>query len=200
MSMMTKLKGALLVGAMMVAPAAQAAPIDVTYTVSGSSGNWTYDFSLTNNLGGGNLIYFFGVQLQGHNIAGAPAGWNGNVWASWNPLTDDGAGPNITFDNNWINFGSTFGTGQTLSGFKATSSLSSPLDPVSWFAYATGGTYSGPGAFRTGGNPGFTGTATSGVAAVPEPATWAMMLAGFGAVGFAMRTRSRTSVNKVQFA
>jgi len=30
--------------------------------------------------------------------------------------------------------------------------------------------------------------------AVPEPATWAMMLAGFGLVGFAARRRARTSV------
>lgn len=30
--------------------------------------------------------------------------------------------------------------------------------------------------------------------AVPEPATWAMMLAGFGAVGFVMRRRQRQTV------
>lgn len=35
------------------------------------------------------------------------------------------------------------------------------------------------------------------VAAVPEPATWAMMLVGFGGIGFAMRRRSkvRTTVS-----
>jgi hypothetical protein len=36
-------------------------------------------------------------------------------------------------------------------------------------------------------------------AAVPEPSTWAMMLVGFGAVGFAMRRRRKTQP-KVQFA
>ena len=35
----------------------------------------------------------------------------------------------------------------------------------------------------------FTGTLS--FAAVPEPATWAMMLVGFGAVGFSMRRRTR---------
>jgi hypothetical protein len=36
---------------------------------------------------------------------------------------------------------------------------------------------------------------TSGVAAVPEPGTWAMMLVGMGAIGFAMRRRPKVSVS-----
>lgn len=32
------------------------------------------------------------------------------------------------------------------------------------------------------------------VTAVPEPATWAMMLAGFGMIGFGMRSRKRHTV------
>lgn len=35
------------------------------------------------------------------------------------------------------------------------------------------------------------------LAAVPEPATWAMMLLGFGAVGFAMRRRRRPALMQV---
>ena len=35
------------------------------------------------------------------------------------------------------------------------------------------------------------GTATASLRAVPEPATWAMMLVGFGAVGYRMRRRTR---------
>jgi hypothetical protein len=41
--------------------------------------------------------------------------------------------------------------------------------------------------FTVGAN-GFSGTATF-TASVPEPATWALMIAGFGALGFAMRRR-----------
>jgi hypothetical protein len=37
-------------------------------------------------------------------------------------------------------------------------------------------------------------TAPGGVGAVPEPATWAMMLVGFGAVGGAMRRRRGKTV------
>lgn len=42
-------------------------------------------------------------------------------------------------------------------------------------------------------------TVTEGAAAVPEPATWALMLLGFGMTGFAMRKRSavRTAVSYV---
>lgn len=36
-------------------------------------------------------------------------------------------------------------------------------------------------------------SSTAAVAAVPEPGTWAMMLLGFGAVGFGMRRRRRNT-------
>ncbi|WP_238542504.1 PEPxxWA-CTERM sorting domain-containing protein [Sphingomonas sp. PAMC 26621] len=38
------------------------------------------------------------------------------------------------------------------------------------------------------------------VAAVPEPATWAMMIAGFGLVGGAMRRRKITVATRIRFA
>jgi hypothetical protein len=38
------------------------------------------------------------------------------------------------------------------------------------------------------------------ISAVPEPGTWAMMLLGFGAVGFAMRNRKRPQANIKAFA
>ena len=55
------------------------------------------------------------------------------------------------------------------------------------FAYTTNATLNSYG-FET--SPETAITATTAIpAAVPEPATWAMMLVGFGAVGFAMRRR-----------
>jgi PEP-CTERM motif len=48
-----------------------------------------------------------------------------------------------------------------------------------------------------GDNIGYQLLGTSGVGAVPEPSTWALMLLGFGAIGFAMRKASkvRTTVS-----
>lgn len=44
-----------------------------------------------------------------------------------------------------------------------------------------------------------TATSSPAASAVPEPATWGMMLLGFGAMGYAMRRRSKVKPN-VQFA
>ena len=53
----------------------------------------------------------------------------------------------------------------------------------------------------TGGNAAFSGNLSfASMAAVPEPGTWAMMLLGFGAIGFSMRRRRRHSAYLVQAA
>ena len=71
------------------------------------------------------------------------------------------------------------------------------------------GPTSAPSIFRSGsyaatflGNTSEAGTVTiSAVGAVPEPATWAMMLLGFGVVGFALRRRRRqTTTVRFQMA
>ena len=43
--------------------------------------------------------------------------------------------------------------------------------------------------FSTFGDASYSGTLSFGTAAVPEPATWALMLLGFGALGVSMRRR-----------
>ncbi|MBI0477208.1 PEP-CTERM sorting domain-containing protein [Sphingomonas sp. MA1305] len=52
--------------------------------------------------------------------------------------------------------------------------------------------------FTTQGNTTTSFSATAQTAAVPEPATWALMILGMGAVGFAMRRRNTTT--RVRFA
>jgi hypothetical protein len=40
-------------------PAVQASNVDVSYTISGSAGNWVYDFTVTNNIPNTNPGYDF---------------------------------------------------------------------------------------------------------------------------------------------
>ena len=58
---------------------AQASPIDVSYSVSGSPGEWLLDFTVTNNLdqfgGPGQLIYLFAVALPSTDISLSPPNW-----------------------------------------------------------------------------------------------------------------------------
>ena len=49
-------------------------------------------------------------------------------------------------------------------------------------------------------NASYSGTLNFSAAAVPEPATWALMLAGFGMVGFAMRRRKSKVGTSVSYA
>ena len=169
-------------------PVAQASPIDVAYTVSGSAGNWIYDFSVTNNLGGTNDIYLFGVELGARNIAGSPANWDPDAITSRN--NGIYGGQNINYDNIWIdgNFPTSLLPGQTLSGFKAASTESTERSSVRWFAWsaAESGTYTGSfcniNCGAPFGNPGFEYGA---IAAVPDPST--MWLVGTGVVGLSGR-------------
>ena len=51
-------------------------------------------------------------------------------------------------------------------------------------------------AFNSGNNDGFKIASITVAPAVPEPATWAMMIVGFGAVGFALRSARRQADHK----
>jgi hypothetical protein len=172
---------------------AQAAPVDVSYSVSGSADNYTYNFSVTNNLGGTNLIYFFGVELPVYDITGSAVGWA----PANNPWNNSGyGGSNISYNNVWCDSGCagigpfSIASGNTLSGFLALDISPTPQSGIHWFAYAFNGVYDGGGNFSSNNNPGFEGVA--GVSAVPEPSTWAMMILGFAGVGFmAYRRKSK---------
>ena len=168
----------------LTAGAAYAGPV-VTYSVSGSAGNWTLDFSVTNNLNPADMdIYFFGVELDtGRNIAGSPAGYDPNVWPAWDNIAYGGS--STVYNNNWIDLSfANLMPGNTLSGFQALYTGASAPTSVKYFCYGTsqsGGQYSGTDNFNNQNNPGFEGIAT-----VPAPASLAVMgLAGV----FASRRR-----------
>jgi hypothetical protein len=156
---------------MAIVPSSSKVP-GVSYTVTGSSGNWTLDFSVTNNLPSALNqlgIYFFGVELDARDIVGTPAGYDPDVWTTWDNTPYGGS--SIVYNNNWLGVSASGGIpqGSTLSGFQVHSISSAMPSSVPWFAWA----YGIGSDYYTGGdpylfslnNPGFEGTATP----VPEP-------------------------------
>ncbi len=117
-----------------------AGPVGVTYTVSGSSGDWILDFSVTNNINSGQVVYGFGIVAPTHDVTSVPTGWqdcNGGCTSTSNNFSGIG-GPNITFNDifhispsssNAIPFG------DTLSGFQAVFNTVSAPTSIEWYAF-----------------------------------------------------------------
>lgn len=181
----------LLLAAAIALPSASAAaqPVQVSYTTSGSAGNWLLDFSVFNNIPlASQGLYFFGVMLGAVDVLGSPSGfqqWSGG--APWDNATG------IIYDNNW--FDGTFNglpSGTTANGFVARVTTATAPTSVQWFAYSfsqTGESYNLPDALYNGVNPGFDGVARSSSVAVPEPSSLALLVAGMAALAVSARRR-----------
>lgn len=160
-----------------------AAPVNVTYTVSGSSGNYTLDFSFTNNeLGTDQDIYLLGIYLDpSHGLSQAissPSSYDPTAFPTYS--VSGLGGSNIEYDDVWLDGTvSNLAPGQTLSGFDVQVASGVAPAAVPWFALSSGSlAYLGAGSFTNDpDNPGFEGVAA------PEPATWTLLsisLCGFG--------------------
>lgn len=113
----------------------------------------------------------------GFAIAASSGAWQGVFGRSWN----------LAAGQHWVVFTSDFSNVMTFR----------PPNPLSQnaFAPALNGPWTKFGS-RDGIGVRITGDLTPRVSgAIPEPATWAMMLLGFGAVGGALRVRRQVAVS-----
>src|SRR5262249_57880343 len=157
---------------------AQAATIDVSYTISGSPGNWLYNFTVTNNLGGNYDIYAVDINLPNPSAVSSHTNWIPQATAT-----------NIQWcDFNCFYFG-VLATGQTLSGFVVLDTATTAQTSLTWQIAAIDPTACGPGigSCNSTSNPVYTGTAM----ATPLPAALPLFATGLGALGLLGWRRKR---------
>lgn len=184
---------------LVVCAPAQAAPVVTTvnadlltapYTATFQGA--TFTFSATNNI-------FAPLNVQS-NSTGAFSAFGGFLGI---PLS-----PTSSFTNRGtVSYGPSSGT---FAPFATTTNVASSngenfiglramvgSDYYYGFAFTTNNVLNSFG-FETTANTAI--TATTALGAVPEPASWAMMIFGLGVVGFAMRRRQQKVTTSVKFA
>lgn len=178
------------VAAVIVATAPAAAiPIFVTADTTLTRGS-PYSFSFGGNAftfsSTGDIFNPLAVQTGGGAAVSSFGGFLGIPVSPTSFFTNRGTvsfGPN---SGSFASFGSTttvpYSNGDNFIGLRATLAGQNYYG----FAYTTNNIFNGFG-FETTANTAI--TATTSLAAVPEPASWAMMIAGFGAIGAGMRRR-----------
>jgi hypothetical protein len=191
MQMNKNIKALVAAALVAAAGAAAAAPVDTTFTVTGTTGDWTLDFDVANNMTGTSLsLYFFGVAIDGGTVVGNPLDFSSTAYPTWNNVVYGGS--DLTYNGVWINNGHVDYAGENLDGFLVHSTSVDAPTAVEWFALFSGSQYSGLSSFSTeDGNPGFVGSAASQVSSIPEPSGLALVLAGLGVAGFLAKRRVR---------
>ncbi|MBS0479357.1 MAG: choice-of-anchor D domain-containing protein [Proteobacteria bacterium] len=140
-------------------------------TLAANSGSFTTDFGVANLV----ALSSFSESLGGSfsDVAAQGYTFNGNIFSGLQGGASN-TGNFLTFDTTGLSNG-TYGKTFTFNGYSAYPGLNNlNLAPITVTITAQ---INGGG----GGNPG----------GVPEPATWAMMILGFGMIGGAMRRTSK---------
>lgn len=189
---------------------AQAQPVLVDYTMSGSAGNWLLNFTLFNNMVStpDMGVYIFGVQVGPVAATNTPAGWSVLGGGLTVPT-------GTVYNKVWMDFSfAGVSVGQSRSGFSVQVSDVAAPSAISWFAYSyspLGNEYTGTESFNGPSfNPGFESSSTGTLVIVnpeptdnephydppptttttPEPSTYALMAAGLAVLGYAKRRRA----------
>jgi hypothetical protein len=166
---------------------AAAGPITVYYQTTGSAGNWTLDFIVSNNLAGSpdQALYLFGVLLSAPNVVGSPAAYDPTAITTWDNSSLGGS--STQYNNVWLDASaSNLLPGSTLSGFEVEVTDALPPQSVQWFAMTFGSTqYLGGGSFGDPSNPGFEGVG----APVPEPGAGVLLSGALGGLWLLRRRR-----------
>lgn len=178
-----------------MAPAAASAAVIPGPFLDNPDGGWTTaGVSFTANHNTALTGFTFKSEGQGDTIVLADAG--GNVLHS---ISSSGGPVSV----NWsLAGGSTYWLLQTTAsnaywttwGNPAPSDADISLVSTGVFAFSISDAVNGNGITGTTYWAAFNDIATSGGSAAPEPASWAMMLGGFGLVGGAMRSRRKVAV------
>ena len=146
-------------------------PVEVAYTIAGSAGNWTLDFSFKNNMNMTNcpgcsppivqnapsdmVLYKVGVLLSARDIVGSPAGHDPNAFTTWNNASAGGS--SIIYNNIWVynnpdsHPANYLSPQTTLSGFLVHNSEQTAPTIASWFAIGSAGPENGTAGFHSGG-------------------------------------------------
>lgn len=213
---MKKLLGLLAASAAMcVASSANAAPIMGSFSLTSFGGSYVggtaatatgLDFGSASG-GTGNGFGTNGTALVG-NATGSFSGLNGLTASiadlalgafanpTANPFLSFGNASNIVFNfTNAALTRSPLGTSVTVTGTGTFSNGNAADTSTGMFTLAT----ASQNGMASDVNFTFTSNVSAVAGAVPEPATWAMMILGMGAVGFAMRRRKNVNTT-VRFA
>ena len=157
------------------------------------------------------LYINFATGRVGYSDAAPPLGWDFNAYQSsanslvffWNVgnggVTDSPSIYQNLAPGSEISSTSSFGALQSGASTSQFKSVGDHILGFRFFNESTGATNYGNLTMTNGGGSGFpatitgwsyedTGAAITVASAVPEPATWAMMIIGFGAVGSKVRT------------
>jgi len=197
---------------------ANANTVDVSYTISGSPGNWTYNFLVTNNINVAQNVYAFGVLTPG-TVGASPTNWSdqSSQASSFDSDLHSLGASSTAYNNYWATdptASNTISPTHSLSGFEVTDTSSAALTTISFIAIEVSSTldhglkFLGGDCFNCvvnchandcGWNPGFEGEAIGSFLAseTPLPGTLSLFAGGLGVIGFLMKRKKANAATAV---